>query len=169
MVCEYLLWLSGGWLITWYSLDVLSFVCCSMCLYSFCKWQLCSEVSKWQEGNPAADGKSRRYIWVLQRCCSQSCHFPEEEDVPAGRQQADKQCAQRTVMKRMQVNGQCLQWVRKLLTQHPNLDKMWRQGKHKVERDKDQSMKKHIQKSRETGINRLMEYHFFTQWKRSKL
>lgn len=81
MVCECLLWLSGGWLITCFSLDVFSFVCCSMCL-SLCKWQLCPKVPEWQEENPAADGKSRHYIRALLRCCSQSCHFPEEKAVP---------------------------------------------------------------------------------------
>lgn len=82
LVCEYLLWLSGDWLITWFNLDVFSFVYSSMSLYCFCKWQLCSRVPKWQEENAAADGKSRHYIGALLRCYSQSCHFPEEKDVP---------------------------------------------------------------------------------------
>lgn len=35
--------------------------------------------------------------------------------------------------------------------------------KHKVERDKEQSIDKDIQKSRERGMNRLMQYYFLHQ------
>lgn len=77
----------------------------------------------------------------------------------AGRQKADKQCAQRIVVKRMQVNGQCLQWVRKLLTQHPNLDKMRRLEERKRWKETRKRMEDGIQKSRDRGMNRLMQYH----------
>lgn len=119
LVCEYLLWLSGGWLITWFNLDIFSFDCCSVCLYSFCKWQLCSECPNGKRRMQLLTARADTLLEHSQGAAPRAVIFQRKRMPHAGRQKADKQCAHRIMVKRMQVNGQPLQWVRKPLAQHP--------------------------------------------------
>lgn len=63
MVCECLLWLSGSWLLTCFSLDFFLHLLLHVSLFSLQMTALkCAKVPEWQEKNLAAGGKNRHYI-----------------------------------------------------------------------------------------------------------
>lgn len=128
MVCECLLWLSGGWLITCFSLDVF-FFCLLLYVSLFSlqmtalpksAWMARRESSCWWQEQTLYQSTLEVLLPELSFSRGKGC------PVQAGRKQTGS-VHRGWWWRGMPVNGQCLQWVRELLTQHPSLDKMWRQ------------------------------------------